>query len=788
VNALHRKLLRDAWRMRGPMSAVAAVVACGIALFVALRSMHQYLVGAQAAYYADQRFAHVFAHVSRAPAGVARRIERIAGVAAVRARIVRDVRLSVPWMREPATARLVSIPVPRRSGLNDLVLRRGRWPSRGRAAEVLVSDAFARANALSPGDTLRAIIAGRRRELVVVGTAISPEFVYEIRSGFEVFPDPRRFGVVWMGDGAAAAALGMAGEVNDVAVALAAGASESAVIGEMDRVLAPYGGEGAYGREHHVSHRFVSDEIRETGVTSMLIPAIFLAVTAFLVSVVLSRVVNTQREQAAVLRAFGYGRAAVGLHYLQLAALPAAAGAVAGAALGVRLARGIARIYTRFYQFPEHGYRQDPRVVAAALAIGAGAALAGAAGAAWRAASLPPAEAMRPEPPARFRAGFVERSGLARLASPAARMVVRGIARRPLRAGMSVSGVALAMGMVVAALFIFDAIAHMRDVFFQQVQRADATVVFDDPRPPGALGEVARLPGVLRVDPFRSVDARLRHGHRAQRVGLTGLSARTELRRIVGAAGERRRAPPGGVLLTAALAAKLGAAPGDTVWLEVLEGARPVRPVVVSGTVDEVMGLSAYMEIGRLHALLDEGANLSGAWMRVDGARADELYARLYDRPRVSGVSVRTASLRGFTRSVNESFRTSVDVLIAFACVLAAGIVYNGARVALSERARELASLRVLGFTRREVAAMLLGEQALLTAAAIPAGFAVGRLLATLVALRFGSDLFRIPLAIRHQTYVTAAAVVLVAAAVSSAIVAFRIARLDLVRVLKSRE
>lgn len=786
MNTLDQKLFRDVWRLRGPMTALAAVVAAGIALFVALRSMHAYLLDAQARYYAEARFADVFVHLTRAPAPVARRLAALPGVAAVHARIVEDVTLDVPGLAEPATGRLVSVPVPRRPVLNDLVVRRGGWPAV--AGEVLVSEAFARANRLVPGDSLGAVIGGRWQRLRISGVAISPEFIYEIRGGGEVFPDNRRFGVVWMGEEALAGALGMRGAFDDVALSLAPAASEPDVLARLDRLLDRYGGQGAYGRDDHVSHRFVADEIAETAVTSVLIPGIFLAVTAFLLHVVLARLVAMQRDQVAVLRAFGYTRAAVGLHYLKLAAIPAAAGAVAGMALGGWLAGQIAAIYTRFYQFPAAGYRQDPWIVAAAVAIGCGAALLGAAASAWRAASLPPAEAMRPEAPTRFRPGVMERLRLRRLVPPAARIIVRNLERRPARAAMTVVGMALAVGMVVASVFIFDAIDFLRDAQFYHVMREDVTVVFETPRSAGAAHEIARLPGVLRADHFRSVPARLRFGHRAERTSLLGLPAAGELHRVVGSDLRARRPPPAGVLLTDKLAEMLGAVPGDTVEVEVLEEDHPVHRAVIGATVDEAIGTAAYMEAGALHRLLREGPSISGAWLRTDAARSGEVYAALKRMPAVSVVSVREASLQGFRKTIDESFRTSVYVLVAFACVLAVGIVYNGARVALSERGHELASLRVLGFTRGEVAAMLLGEQALLTLAAIPLGFLAGRLLCVLITLRFSSELFRIPLVIDRSTYVFAAAVVILAAAASAALVRRRIDRLDLVEVLKTRE
>ena len=791
MRALDRKLLRDAVHLRGQMAAVGLVVISGIALFVTLRSMHGYLVGAQQRYYDEYRFAQVFAHLKAAPDLVAEKIAAIPRVAAVQTRIVADVLLDVPGLAEPATGRLISIPEMRRPMLNDLHLRRGRFPDPGSRDEVVASDAFTRANGLGPGDHIGAVIHGHWQRLRIAGTAISPEFVYEIRGAGEVFPDNRRFGVLWMGHDALASAFDLQGSFNDVALTLSPGAVEPDIIVRLDHLLEPFGGLGAYGREDHVSHRFVSDEIMETQVSSILIPSIFLGVTAFMLHLVLSRLIGLQRDQIAVLKAFGYRGRTVAAHYLALALMPVLAGVIAGSALGLYFASALAGVYARFYQFPTVGFRPDPWVVAAGALVGLGTGLAGGLGAMRRAMALAPAEAMRPEAPTRFRPGLIERIGIRRLLSPAARIVVRDLDRRPVKAALSVLGIALAVAIIVTGRYIYDAVDRMKQVQFEHIQREDVAVTFRDPRSASIQHELSRLPGVLRVEPFRAVGARLRsvrHGHLEHRNAVLGLDPDGQLRRIVDRDFRPHRPPPDGMILTDTLARLLQVRPGDWIAVEVLEGARPIAEVRVTGVVHELIGSSAYMDLGSLHRLLREGDVLSGAFLAVDPPAAPDLYARLKRLPAIGGVAVRSAVRRAFETTIAESFMISIVVTIAFACIIAFGMVYNGARIALSERGRQLASLRVLGFSRREVAGMLLGEQAVLTVAAIPTGFAIGYGLCALIAWRFESELFRVPLVISGATLAFATIVVAAAAALSGLAVRRRIDRLDLVEVLKTRE
>jgi putative ABC transport system permease protein len=787
MKALNRKLARDLWHLRGQLFAVAAVAMCGIAAFVTMRSAYTALVDGQADYYRRYRFADVFAHAKRAPESLAARIRELPGVAAVQTRVMAEVSLDVPGLPEPATGRLISIPERRTPILNDLHLRRGRWIEPASPGEAIVSEAFADANRLEVGTRIGAVINGRRQELTVVGVALSPEYVYEIR-GLEVFPDNRRFGVLWLGREALAGLFDLEGAFNDVSISLAPGAAEAPVIAGVDGLLARYGGLGAYGRDLQLSHRFLSDEIAQDRVSGLYLPTIFLAVAAFLVHVVLSRLVGSQRDQVAVLKAFGYGDAAIGAHYLGIALAAVLAGAVPGTLLGIWFAAYLADLYARFFHFPELLFAISPGLIGLAAAVSAAAATIGAVSAVRRAVRLPPAEAMRPEPPPAFQRGLFERTGAAGLLSPPARMIVRNLARRRVKALLSTTGIALAVGMLVLTRFFGDCVDWMVRIQFREAQREDVTVILREARASAALHDLRHLPGVLAAEPFRAVAARLVAGHRARRIDLMGVASGGELRRLVTRNLARVEIPPEGLVLTDALAALLGVAPGDPVTVEVLEGKRGVRETRVAATVDDLFGLTATMDIRALNRLLGEGPTVSGAFLAADPARLDELTAELKRTPDVAGVAVRESMLASFYDTIAQSMLATTTVLVAFACVIALGIVYNGARISLSERGHELASLRVLGFTRREIALILLGEHALLTLAAVPLGFGLGAGGAALLARTVASDLYRLPLVFSRETFAFAFLVTIAAALVSGIMVAGRIRKLDLVAVLKTRE
>jgi putative ABC transport system permease protein len=672
--------------------------------------------------------------------------------------------------------------------LNDLYIRRGRYIQPGRPEEVLVSEAFAKANRLKLGDTLGAIINGRWQRLRIVGIALSPEYVYEIRGTGEILPDNERFGAIWMGREALGTAFNMDGAFNDISLTLTPGALREDALFKLDRLLEKYGGLGTYGREDQLSNRFLSDEIEQLQATATLVPGIFLGIAAFLLHILLSRLIGLQRDQIAVLKAFGYSNTTIGLHYLKFGGVILVLGAVLGTLIGLKFGAAITQNYTRFFSFPLLRYEAGLGLVLTAILISGGSAILGAFLSVGRAVALPPAEAMRPEAPASFRPTFIERLGFQRLLSPTGRMLLRNLARQPVKAFLSTLGIALAIAMLVTGRYLSDAVERLIAVQFYHVQRDDVTVVFNEPRPARTRYEVAHLPGVIESEPFRSVAARLRFEHRSHRLGIMGLEPEGELRRLLDHNLHRVPLPPEGVVLTAKLAEMLGVKAGERLEVEVLEGARPRRTVAVAGLVDELLDVSAYMDIRALNRLLREGATISGSFLSVDANQLEELYARLKRIPAVTGVSLHQLAIALFRRTIAESLGILTTVMVVFACIIAFGVVYNSARIALSERSRELATLRIIGFSQGQVAAILLGEQAVIVLAALPLGSLLGYGLSALLSLAQNRELFRLPLILTKQSYAFAFIVVAIAACFSGLIVRRQLAQLDLIAVLKTRE
>ncbi|MEE9494658.1 MAG: FtsX-like permease family protein [Gammaproteobacteria bacterium] len=786
MKVLTLKLLRDLWRLRSQSLAISIVIASGIATYIMSVSTLNALQRTRAAVYTEYRFSDIFTSLKRAPERELQRIKAIPGVKDAESRVIASVRMQVAGFSDPVIGKLVSIPSNSDPVMNALYMRKGRRPEPGKE-EVLLSEPFANAHQLQPGDHITAIINGHRESLRISGIALSPEYIYNLGPG-AMFPDDKRFGILWMDRHILATAYDMDGAFNDVVLKLDNSVNPKQVMENLDRLLDKYGGAGAYPRKDQQSHHFLNQEFRGLETMAILFPVIFLGVAAFLLNVVMTRLINTEREQIAVFKAFGYSNFRVALHYLWLVMIITAMGVTAGLLLGYWLGNGLGNLYMNFFHFPYLDYRLDISTVLIAFVISFIAAITGTLHAVYRAASLPPAEAMHPEPPASYHESLFERTGIKRFLSQPTRMILRHMGRKPVKTGFTVLGIAMAGAIVMLGNFQGDAIDYMLHVQFNLAQREDLTVTFTQPTSRKAQYELASLPGVAYAEPFRYAPVRLHFRQQHRRTTLQGFESHSDLHRVLNTQLQPFTLPSRGIVLNDYLAQLLGARTGDRVTVEILSGRRPKLEVEVIAIVEEMLGIPAYMHLDALNRLLGEGDAIDGVFLDIDQQQQDKIYRELRDMPGVAGITIKEAAVQSAHDTMGDTILIFTFINTLLATGIAFGVIYNSVRIAYSERSRELASLRVLGFRHSEVAYILLGELAFLTLIAIPPGFMIGKLLCSIIATEMASDLYRIPLIIEPASYGFSATVVLVSAIISSLIIWQKLKRLDLVTALKTRE
>ena len=789
MSTLHTKLWRDLTRLRAQVLTIAMVVAIGVSGFVGMFAVHESLKGSRDAFYADNRLADVFVGVKRAPVHLRERLAAIHGVADVKLDVLFDAQVDLPGVIPPVTGRFIALDLSAahagRQGLNALTLKQGRWPERGTALEALVSDRFAAARNLKPGDVVHAILNGRRERIHLVGTAVTPEYVFASQGGA---PDDTAFGIWWIDGRRLTEQFDMEGAFNQASLRLLPGAPELPVRAQVDRLLADYGSVGAVGRDGQLSAKIVSDELASLKVMGTVLPAIFLAVAMFILNVVLSRQVATQRSQIAALKALGYTDGAIAGHYTQLALVIAGLGVVAGLALSEFIGRGMLSLYDEVFRFNGLDYVMSPWLLLASGLIAALAATAGTWTAIRSVVRLRPAQAMQPPAPPMYSKTLVERLGLGRFLSTGARMVVRQVERRPLRAAFTVTGIALAVALQISGAFWLDAIAHIADVQFRQVQQGDVLVNFRRPVPPTVVQDLQRLPGVIDAEPYRTEPVKVSLRGRSEDTALSGYRGDAQLLRVVDETRGAVAMPPHGVVLSALLAESLGARVGDRITLDFRLWNRRQVQVEVVDIVHTMFGKLLFMNLDAMNRLAGDGDGVADAALQVDPAAMTAFWTAVKGAPTIASVFDKAGSYEAFDQRTQKNMGIFSGILTVFAVAMAVGIIYNAARISLSERAWELASLRVLGMTRAEVSVLLLAELGAELLIALPIGAGLGYGLASAMMAMMASDAIDFPVVIEPSTYASAALIVLAAGVASALLVRRQIDRLDLVSVLKVRE
>jgi len=787
VNVLDLKLMRDVKRLWAQALAIALVMAGGVATVLLAVGSHHSLEETRIAYYERYSFADVFAQVRRAPNTVIRDIEDIPGVASVEPRIAQLALLNIPNFREPATGEFISLPHKREQALNRLYMRQGRLPDPASEHEVVVNESFANAHGFKPGSSFSAVLNGRRRELTIVGIALSPEFIYAVGPG-DIMPDDRRYGIVWMPERALAGAYNLKNGFSSVAVKLLPGASEAEVIRRLDDILERFGGRAAYGRRDQTSHAWLEHALDMLNNMSRTLPPIFLLVAAFLVNLTLGRLVALEREQIGLMKAIGYTNRAIAMHYLKFVLTIALVGIAIGSLIGTWLGRYVTQIYGDFFRFPFLLFSRDVSTYLVGAALVLLASVAGASRALRQVVSLPPAVAMQPSAPATYRHLLPTTSLLDRVVMQPTVITLRNIARHPGRTVFTTLGIAMATGIIVVSLFMRDTMEQLVDVTFFLADRQDATISFGERRSTDVVYQIAHLPGVLAAEPSREVPIRIRRGSVERRVILSGKMSDAELSRIIDVNLQPVIPPEEGLALSGLLARLLGVRVGDTVEIDLLEGKRRTVTLPVAATVEDYFGLKAMMDARALTRLLREAPAVNTVNVSVDPNALDAFYAKVKAAPIVSGLALQRASLANFRNTTAIIVTTMASIYTALAATIAFGVVYNSARISLSENARDLASLRVMGFTRGEAFRILLLELALLTLLAQPLGWAIGYGLAWVMKTQLASEIMRVRLVVENLTYALTSMIVIAAALFSALVVRSRVYALDLVSVLKTRE
>lgn len=792
MSVLHRKVWRDLRGSLGVLLTVVAIIAVGAGSLVGLRGAQRVLIDSQHTYYRDYRFADFWIDVKKAPLPAVERIAALPGVGRVEARVVFDVILDLPGVSQPLSGRLLSVPADNlREALNGICLVRGSWFSEDRPEEIIISDPFAKAHDLQPGDRVSLILNRKKESFIIAGTAISPEYVYMVRGAGDIMPDPEHFGVLYVKERYARDVLDFQDACNQVTGKYARGfeGDRAVLLDKMERMLDPYGVLASTPRDRQASHRFLSDEINGLGVTAAILPVIFLLVAALVLNILMNRLAERQRSVIGTLKALGYSDGQVLRHFLSFGLVVGLAGGIASAGLGTLMAMGMIEIYRDFYQFPQFVHRSYPDLLALAMAISVVFSVTGTAKGVWGVLKLHPAEAMRSRPPERGGAIFLERfPALWKRLGFRTHMALRSMMRHPARTLTGIFATSVSAAIVFMTLIMYDSTHFLLEFQFEHISHSDADIGMRDEQSVAALYEARDLPGVWKAEPVLGVMCRLRNGWRSRRVMVTGLCEKHELTT------PRQRdltpidIPSEGLAIARKLAEILGVGTGDRIELTPVRGRRQTVTVRVASIVEGYFGLDCYASQEYLSRLVGEAAAVNGVQLAVVASQTEDLYRAVKDLPNAQGLTVKSDARRSIEATLTESMAASLGVTVLFAGVIAFGSMLNASMVEIGDRVREISTLRVLGYDSAQVAGIFIRQNLVVfvlgVALAVPMGYGL-----TLAAVSgYDTELFRMPVVFRPVMILMTGAVTLLFVLAAQWFVYRAVCKLDWLEGTKVRE
>lgn len=792
MGVLNRKLRRDLVQNAAVLVAVIAIIATGTGLFVGLGSAQRILQSSQAAYYRDFRFADLWVNLKKAPLTAVGRVARMPGIDVVEPRVVFDVIIDIEGVIEPIGGRLISAPADGFDRtLNGLCLMRGSGFSEDRDEETILSEPFAKAHGLNPGDRIDLILNRKRESFVIVGTAISPEYVYMVRGEGDFTPDPEHFGILYIKERYAREVLDFKDACNQIVARVVS--SErlelDVLLKQIDRALQPYGVLATTPRSRQASHRFLSDEITGLGVTAAIMSAVFLLVAALVLNIVMTRYAERQRGIVGTLKAMGYSSRQVMTHFLAFGAAVGLFGGAAGIGLGVLLANWLIALYPVFFDFPRFLYRSYPDLFVVAVAMSVAFSLGGALKGTRAALRLQPAEAMRPKPPARGGAVFLERfPGLWRRLGFRSHIALRQLLRNRTRTATGVLSSALATSIILMTLMQYDALWYLIDFQFKEVLHSDVDIGMRNEKSLGALYEARDLPAVDAAEPMLGVTCDLRHGRFSRRLGVAGLTPGHRLTTPRTGDLSAIEIPDHGLVLGSKLAEILRADVGDRLELTPVRGRRRTVRVPVASVVEGFLGLDCYADIRYLSRMVGEAHAVNSVQMAVDPSRTAQLYSTLKRLPNAQGFTARANTRANIESTFAETLGASLGMMILFAGVLALGAMVNSSLIEIADRERDIATFRVLGYGFGQIAGIFFRQNMIVFLLGLLLALPLGYGMTVAIAGAYNTELFRMPVIVKPGTFAVTAAVSFIFVLVAQGFAYRRIRSLDWLEAVQAKE
>lgn len=787
MNHLNRKIIRDLWQFKGQFISVLVVVIIGVMLYSGINAAFRNLSGASEKYYREYRFADLWATMYRAPEGVEEKIKSLPFVKMATGRVVQDVKIGISG--ENAIVRMITLPDDKKDIVNDVRITSGSYFSVQENNQCLLEEEFFKAHNLKIGDYIYPIINGNEVKLKVSGTVKSPEFVYTIRDGGELMPDNRKFGIVFVKQSFGQAILGYEGSINSLVMLVHEGTDIDSAKDDVKKYLEEFGVSEVVEKENQISNKMLSEEMKGLKATGGSFPVVFFIVAAVIIYITMGRIVENQRTQIGVLKAFGFSNLSILLHYLSYSIIIAVVGNIIGAVLGMYLGKGFTELENMYFHLPVTDMKMYPELVIPASMLTLFFCLLAGYNACKRAFRIMPSEAMRPKAPLKGKKILIERiTVLWGKLGYSWKMILRNVFRYKRRALMTSIGVVFATAITFISFGMMDSINFLMDQQYSNIQNYDIKVSFTKYLNLEELSYIRSIPHVVKLEPVVETGVEVSNGWKKKDIGFTALINNPEIYKATDKEGTPLELPDNGILIPEKLSKLLDAGPGDTVQIKSYLPGKEKKDIMVKGVVAQYIGSSVYSSIDSMNYLIGEGRIANSAVMIIDSPDNERaVIDKLKEIPAVGSVQSKSDAYNNLMRNMS-SMTAFIGVMIILAAVLSVAVVYNIATINIFERQRELATLKVLGFKDKEVRSLIFNENYLITLFGAMVGLPFGNWLGNAMMSMYDTDAYSFIFTATNEAYILSAALTAGFTVLANLTLMGKIRNINMVEVLKSNE
>lgn len=789
---LRRKAWRDIRENKGVYIACVVVIAIGLMIYTTMSMVFESMTKSQQNFYSETHFGDGFISVTGFPENKVNSLTFLQGVDQVEGRIVKDVRLLDQQKDSNRYLRMVSVNMTNTPKLNQLRLVTGHLPT-DTQSEILVDPQFLTANHLALGDPLKVIIEGQQATFYITGTAQSPEFVYIMKNAQDLYPSPVDFGIAYVPLSSLKAMVKEKGQVNDLTFTLKDGASFDSVKESLQASLKPYGIQSIIPRKDQTSNAILTSKITSMGSMAKTLPVVFLGVATFILYSMLKRLIEQQRVAIGTLKAFGFTDREIVWHYLTYPLVIGTAGGLLGSLSGIALSFPLTTLYKQFFALPGLKSEFSIKYLLISLALSLFFSILSGLSGSIEILRLEPAQAMRPPAPITANKTRIERiTWFWRNLSSQSQMGIRDVFRTPTRSLFNILGIAVVFSLMTVSWSMQNMINLLTVVQLEKVQTYDVKFQLTHPSPTDVTQQaLTHEIGVSRVESVLEAPATLSNGWLKKEVALMGLAKDSTMYNVLDKKGERVEVSEQGILLSEHLAKILNVKVGDTIYVESPWRREPLgekgENLQVIGVVPQYVGLNAFMEEKELQRFLRQGEISTSMLVKMNSSDVGLLKSKYRNATNVTSIeSLKDSGDK--IRKMMDSYGFTTWLLAILGGITGFALIYNSSVISLSERKRELASLRVLGMTPREVLRVITSEQWSLYFFGILLGIQLAYGLEFGMAQAMSTDLYSLPAELTPIALLGAAAGTAFSVLVAQSRAYYKIKSLPYVEILSTKE